>query len=351
MKYNILHLAPDFNLSDGRSYYVYLVLKYLKRTGHNVFLFTNGGNSFKRLNEQEIPVISCPGLSNKYTFLRSLHFLNRIIAENSIELLHSHHRYYELLSNSVKARKKICTVSTALSIVDKKYFVEYRSDKIIAVSHAVKSMLIQKFKVSEDKIILVPNFVDTEELSEKITTKSNSENNVTYILSVGRFDEQKNHITLLEAISLLKKYKIELTLVGEGSEKSLYQNFITENSLNVKLIAPQYYLKYYFDHADICVLSSIRDPFPGFMLQSGLHKKPFIGSNADGISEMITHGKNGLLFEMKTPYDLAINIQRFIEDKKLLQDCAENLHRDVIDNYTEKTVMPKIENVYYDLLK
>lgn len=75
---NILHLTPDFNYSDGRSYYVYLILKYLKKAGHNVFLCTNKGNSFDRLQDQGIEVFTHDPLSKRSSFLKSLKYISDI---------------------------------------------------------------------------------------------------------------------------------------------------------------------------------------------------------------------------------------------------------------------------------
>ncbi|MDQ3194652.1 MAG: glycosyltransferase, partial [Bacteroidota bacterium] len=149
---NILYLTPDFNYGDGRSYYVYLLLKYFHRTGHNVYLCTNKGDSFDRLAESGIQVYTFTPLSLKTSFIKSVGYVSDIIKKNNISLIHSHHRYYELLAVAAAGDKNVHTVFTALSLVNKRYFVEYRSDSIIAVSRAVKDHLIEKFKVDEKTI-------------------------------------------------------------------------------------------------------------------------------------------------------------------------------------------------------
>ena len=345
-KLNILHLTPDFNYSDGRSYYVYLVLKYLKRSGHNVFLCTNSGDSFDRLKDLEIPIFVNPSLSKKTSFPESVIFIKEIVRTNKIDIIHSHHRYYELLANSISKKKKIRTVFTSLSIVDRRYFVEYRSDRIIAVSNCVRNMLTSRFRVNEKKICLIPNFVDSEEIirqmsnvrrqtsdgrrqtadgrGQMLDVKSYSEignrnsrlgnKKRTNILSIGRFHKEKDFETLLKAISLIKDQHIKLILIGEGGEKENYLNIINKNSLDVDFILPQRDLDQFFKIADICILSSVRDPLPSFMLQSGLFNKPFIGTNADGIPEVIENEVNGLLFEKKNAAQLSEKIKLFIDE-------------------------------------
>jgi glycosyltransferase involved in cell wall biosynthesis len=348
-----------------------LLLKYLQRAGHNVFLCTNDGDSFDRIIYTGIPVFMDLSLSKKSSFLKSSKYITGLVNENKIDIIHSHHRYYELLANSINKKKKVRTVFTALSIVDKRYFVEYKSDKIIAVSNCVKDMLIDKFNVDVNKISLIPNFVDSEEINVKRQTSNvkqepgienreseiikresetgSRESETVNILSVGRFHKEKNYETLFNAISLLKDYKIKLSLAGEGEEKEKYENIIKSKSIDVELIPPQSDLTQFFYTADICILTSIRDPLPTFMLQSGLHCKPFIGSNVDGISEVIKNGENGLLFERKNEFELSQRIELFIKDKSLAEKCAGNLYRLVSEKYTEKTVIPEIEKIYKDL--
>jgi glycosyltransferase involved in cell wall biosynthesis len=352
---NILHLTPDFNYTDGRSYYVFLLLKYLKKEGHNVCLLTNGGDSADRLEELKIPVLIKKQLSDKFSFVKSLKFIKEAALNFNADIIHSHHRYYELLANTaaISLKRKLRTVFTALSIVDNRYSVEYKSDRIIAVSNSVKSMLANKFKVDTNKISLIPNFADSEEInfSGKITeTKLNSVQNEINILSVGRFHKEKDHITLLKAIEKLKDKSISLTIAGEGEGKDSYLEFINSKSLNVKLVAPQKDLSDLYNNADICVLSSIRDPFPTFMLQSGLYKKAFIGTDIDGISELIISGENGLLFQKKNYNELAGRINLFTDNQSLAEKCGNNLFRAVKENYTEKKIIPEIIELYKTLI-
>lgn len=350
----ILHLTPDFNYSDGRSYYVYLLSKYLQRSGHKVFLCTNAGDSFCRLDDLRIPYTKFPSLTKKSSLLKSRNFISDFIDEHQIDIVHTHHRYLEYVVNSAHSLKKIKTVFTALSIVDRRYFVEYKSDSIIGVSNSVKNMLTDKFGVDEKKISLIPNFVDTEEIQEtKKPSDELTENSIpdqVRLLSVGRFHKEKNFETLLRAMASLKDINLKLTLVGDGNQKDRYVQIVKKEKINVSFKAPQRYLKEFFESADICILTSLRDPLPGFMLQAGLYSKPFIGSRVDGIAEVIENNVNGLLFDFGNINELADRIRLFANNKKVMENCAVNLNNTVCNNFTEKIVIPKIENLYNTLL-
>ncbi len=357
MKYNILHITPDFNYACGRSYYVYLLSKYLSKK-HNVFVITNGGDSLERLEEKKIEFLKIKSLKSKNPIIiaRNIKEIRKFIIDNDISIVHTHHRLTEILAlQAIKLIKKDkpASVFTSLSIVNRKYNIEYRSDKIIAVSNSVKKMLLNKFSVNKDKITLINNFTDTEEIHdlEIISPRFRQHGKFFLILAIGRFHNDKDFETLLKALNLLKKENIGLILVGEGNNDLNYRRYIASKDLNVEIIVPQKNLLRYFLVADICVLPSTRDPFPNFMLQSGLHRVPFIGADVDGIGELIKDSVNGLLFKAGSEQELAGKIMKFKNDKNFAEYCAENLHRDVVNYYTQEFIIPKIEQLYRSLVQ
>lgn len=346
---NILHITPDFNYACGRSYYVYLLLKYFGKSD-NVYLISNGGDSFQRLDELDIPyhIIKKLKSKNPVSYSKNIRKLRSFIKEFNIDIIHSHHRYSELLAVQAVRKLSAKTVFTSLSIVKKKYNIEYKSDRIIAVSNSIKKMLTERFNIDEGKISLIPNFTDTDELNNKFDIPRND--NFFNILAVGRFHNDKNFKILLKALKVINNPAIRLVLVGEGDKDIYYKKYIRKHSLNVEINGPQKNLSRFFSACDICVLPSARDPFPNFMLQAGLFKKPFIGTNVDGIGQLIKDFKNGLLFKSGDAEELAKKIIVFKNNVVLAQTCAENLHNEVMDKYTEKTIIPQIQKLYNDVI-
>ena len=356
MKLNILHITPDFNYACGRSYYVFLLLKYLQ-SGHNVILLTNSGDSLDRVEELGISYRLIKGLRsrNPITILKTVEAIREIVKENKIDIIHTHHRlaeFFALQALGTIEDSRPHSVFTSLSIVDRKYNIEYRSDRIIAVSNSIKNMLLNKFSVEADKISLIPNFTDTDEVLEiaAISQPAREDKRLYTILSVGRFHHEKNFETLLKALALLGDPSIELILVGEGDRDIDYRKYISQHKLNVEIIVPQKNLIQYFKAADLCVLPSVRDPFPNFMLQAGLHKKPFIGADVDGIGELIKNGDNGLLFDSGNESELAEKIRFFKDNRSFAVLCGEKLHAEVVNNYTQEQIIPRINILYEELI-
>ena len=352
MKLNILHITPDFNYACGRSYYVYLLLKYFQKK-HHVHLITNSGDSFDRLEERSISYNVIKGLKSKnpIKIASNIKQIRNYIRENKINIVHTHHRLAELLgvqAAGYSGREKPQTIFTSLSIVKRKYNIEFKSGHIIAVSNSIKDMLTKKFRINEDRISVIPNFTDTNEIDELelVLPYTRDHDRFFNILAVGRFHHEKNFETLLQALALLKESRFKLILVGEGNRDMDYKKYIALHNLNVEIIVPQKNLLQYFMLADVCVLPSERDPFPNFMLQAGLHKRAFIGANVDGIGELIRDEVNGLLFKAGDASELAKKINLMYINAGLREKCASNLHKDVLNNYTQEFIVPKVESLY-----
>ena len=347
----ILHITPTFNYTCGRSYYNFVTIDYLKSLGCYNYLFSKEGIAIERLKYLKIDysVNKDIGCINPFSVFRLLKHVHNIVTKNEINIIHSYSRATEILSLLYKYNynKKIITVNTVLSLVDRRYFVEYKSDKLIAISLSVKSQLLNIFKIPENKIDLIYNYAEpfSTVCFEEHFAKSKFK-----ILSVGRYHKDKGFEVLLKSILYLNNPDIEVTIVGSGDLKDKYQEFICKYNLNVKLMPPVNDLTNYFLECDICVLPSFVDPLPTFMIQSGFYKKPFIGAGVDGISETISDGCNGLLFEKGDSKVLAGKIMKYYQNIDLRIKCANNLYNLVLNRHHPVNNVRKILELYKSCL-
>jgi glycosyltransferase involved in cell wall biosynthesis len=354
-KANILHIVPDFNYCNGRAKYVFLLCKYLKKEFNNVIIITNGGDSLERLQNNNLKYIVIKSLQSKniIDLLINIKRLRTIFLTEDIDIIHTHHRFNELISNIAKKGLNRKSVITVLSIISRRLYVEYKSESIIALSESVKNNLINIFKVKPEYISVIPNFIEnkTDNFPNYHSSETSKFAEKASIFSAGRFHPEKNFEILIKATGLLKNKNVILNIAGEGKQEKKYKEIASKYGVNLNIIPTQPDLEKYFLESTMCILSSKIDPLPFFMLDTGVHKKPFIGSSVDGIKELIKHKENGLLFEPGNYFDLAEKIEMFLNDPKLMNKCAENLHKEVIENYTPEKIMPQIINIYENLLK
>ena len=347
----ILHITPTFNYTCGRSYYHHVTFEYLKSYGCYNYLFSKEGIALERLEllGNNYTINENIGSQNPLTIYSLLKQINKVVNEKQINIIHTYSRATELLSFLYKSlfNKKIVIVNTVLSLIGKRYFIEYKSDRLIAISLCVESQLLNKFRVPKNRINLIYNFA--EPYSGKYFPKPFNKKEFK-ILSVGRYHREKNFETLLKALKYLNNESITLDLIGSGELRSEYQKYIDKNKLNVRLIQPVNDLTPYFLNCDICVLPSLVDPLPTFMIQSGFYKKPFIGSDVDGIGETINDGFNGLLFTKGDSVKLADKIIKYYQDTSLMSRCSDNLYELVSGKHLPVDNVKKIYELYNSLL-
>lgn len=351
MSPRILHITPTFNYTCGRSYYHHVTFKYLKSLDCYNYLFSKEGIALERLEllKNNYTINEKIGSRNPLIIYSLLKQINKIVNENQINILHTYSRATEILGVLYKSiyNKKIVTVNTVLSLVGKKYFIEYKSDSLIAISLCVESQLVNIFNVPKNKVNLIYNYA--EPYSGKLIPKPFNKNEFK-ILSVGRYHQEKNFETLFDALKYLNNGNIVLSLIGSGELRLEYQKIIDKNKLNVRLIPPVNDLTPYFLNCDICVLPSLVDPLPTFMIQAGFFKKPFIGSNVDGIGETIVDGINGLLFAKGDSVELADKIMKYYQDVSLMSTCADKLYEMVNEKHLPLVNVKKIFDLYNSLL-
>ena len=95
------------------------------------------------------------------------------------------------------------------------YFFK-RADKIIVNSKDFKREMDKKYSINS-YCILNPFIFKKINKDSKIRIKNIFSKNALKVISVGRLTLQKDFITLLKAINLVKKRKIELIIIGKGS--------------------------------------------------------------------------------------------------------------------------------------
>ena len=138
------------------------------------------------------------------------------------------------------------------------------------------------------------------------------------ILNIARLDFQKDHYTLLKAISLLKDRKrIKLILVGNGEYLDKIKNFANRNEINLEIFPDETKLDQFYLKADLYISTSLYEGLPTTMVEAASYNLPIISSNfRSGCNEILDNGKNGYIFKVKDYAHLANLIEKFINNKK-----------------------------------
>jgi glycosyltransferase involved in cell wall biosynthesis len=112
---------------------------------------------------------------------------------------------------------------------------------------------------------------------------------------------EKGHQVLLHALAIVKKTRpqIRYLIAGEGQDKPLLENLITQLDLNdnVLLTGIVEHIAPLLRASDIAVLPSLNEPLGMFQIEAQFLEVPTITSDAGGIPETIAHEQTGLMVE------------------------------------------------------
>jgi glycosyltransferase involved in cell wall biosynthesis len=349
----ILHLNNYISQTSGVTRYIYHIIKNTKDIFEHEIICL-GGDAIECFRNLDINVKVIKGksvLSVPNIYLTLLNYTKR----KKIDIIHNHHRLFDSITSFLPNRN-FKTITTVHSKVFGKKFLSYRSDELISYCNAITNHLLNYFKRSYNKIHQLKSFVDNadviiriqkEKLIEQLEIKENK-----LIVFIGRFSREKGVDILIHAFDELSTSNkaVSLLMIGEGEEENFLRRFITKNKLSVKILNPQKNIYDYYNIADVIVLPSRVDPFPFVMLETGLMKKPFIGSNVDGIPELIKHKVNGVLFKNESVNELVNSLSIILEEKIFAQEIANNLYKDVIESYTAEKVIPEYVALYNSII-
>jgi glycosyltransferase involved in cell wall biosynthesis len=194
----------------------------------------------------------------------------------------------------------------------------YRSVKIIVPSNFWKEIIIKKFRISETKIIVTYEGVDSNILQAKIG-KPVYVSDLPYVVYTGTIYPHKNIPILLEAIKLLKgKYK--LVLVGARSvfterTQDLIKKYSISDSVTLLEKLSDDQLVSLYSRALVFVFPSLIEGFglPGLEAMSvGL---PVIAANASCLPEI--YQDSVLYFDPNSSDELSKQIEKIDKDKNL----------------------------------
>jgi glycosyltransferase involved in cell wall biosynthesis len=121
-------------------------------------------------------------------------------------------------------------------------------------------------------------------------------NSVTKVLFVGRLTFQKNLEVLIDSFSSLNNKYFSLTVIGDGPSRSILENTVKTNRLNVTFLPFEENLSPYYLSHDVLCLPSRWEGFPNVVAEALGHGLPVIGfEKCAGVSSLVIPGVNGEL--------------------------------------------------------
>lgn len=188
-------------------------------------------------------------------------------------------------------------------------------DAIVVISKVAKDNLESMFEITEN-VYFIPNSVDEKSIIE-LGNVDIGLPNLPIVSSIGRLDENKNQLLLLESVKLLtkKRHDFVVYLVGDGDSRHILERYIEKNNLkdNVFLTGFQENPYPYLKKSIMSVLTSKSEGFALVLVESIMLNTPIVSTDVGIAKELIDKYHCGEIIK-NNPVDLANVIDRYVED-------------------------------------
>lgn len=217
------------------------------------------------------------------------------------------------------------------------------ADKVIVTSRQLEQVFTEK--IGRKKLVFIPNGVDTN-LFRKLPEKSKKNFTVMFI---GRLEKQKNLENLILALKNIPK--VRAIFIGVGTQKRNLMLLAEKNNVDLNFYGPIDYEKLpkALSTTDVFVLPSHIEGNPKILLEAMSCGIAVLGSNVEGIRELINDGENGLLSE--TDEKSIESKLRMLQDVNLRKRLGQNGRKFILKNYEIDNVLTKEVNLLLKLSK
>lgn len=201
--------------------------------------------------------------------------------------------------------------------IEKLIYEEY--DVIICISENVKSSLERRIGCKSNiKIVRngLPPMIINNSKSVDIRSELNIPNDSILLLMTSRIGDGKDHMTLLKAFEYIFREDLYLLYIGGGDFSHIISSIISEKiKKNIKFLGKRNDARKIMREVDINILSSAYEGVSGVTLEAFDAKKPFIGSNVDGIRDLV--GTSQCLFEFGNKFELSDKILMILQSQEI----------------------------------
>lgn len=332
--------------TGGAESLVYLLAKTWIKAGHNVFMI---------LHQQKEPEydFSKLALSSKTVVgngIKAVFHIIKYFRDNKIDVCYSHLEHANKITSLAGYISHVpvyCVMHSiniyihkSLKEIISSFIYNHFSSGMIAISSTVKEYMLE-MGIKSSKIFLIENGIDVEDYEKRFQYQPND---TLGLLFIGRIERVKGIDFLMRALAKFNQYgkEWELTLVGDGSERSNLEQLSKELGIDKKIVwAGRSTDPWSFLQNSSCLcLTSLREGLPMTILEGLSIGLPMIVSRVGYLPELVDE-ENGYLCEPGNEEDIFQKLlffsQKTIEEKYTMS----NISRQRAKSYSIKVCSEK----------
>ena len=332
--------------------------KYFKQ----IYFFTYGGSQdlrFKEYLAENITIIPTRCTSNFLLYSFLLPFIHRKVLK-SVDIIKTNQMlgsWSAVIAKLLYRNKLVIRTGymwsfnyskenpkrhVKISIIRNLERLAYRAaDAAITSSQMNFEYVIKNYR--SHNMILIPNYIETGIFKPLKTDKIKGS-----ICFVGRLSKEENLPALLEA---LKGLSCTLDIIGNGPQEEELKRLAADNSINARFLGniPNHELPQILNAHELFILPSLLEGMPKTLLEAMACGLPVIGTNVEGIKEVIRHGGNGILCNTDS-ISIREAIISVMEDEGLRETLGNNARKTIEERFSLEKLIDRELELYSQLV-
>jgi glycosyltransferase involved in cell wall biosynthesis len=372
LKTKVLHLINTLS-AGGAELHLLTLCRHLKRLGVEVTVaYLKEGRGSRPLRPDfeaaGIPVFYLGG--EGVDFVRPWLQLHRLLKQEKPDILHTHLPRADLLGFLTRlsgfSSPWVCSVHDIHSKSWRgrwalPFFgsVWRRADKVIAISEAVKSWLVQGYRLESEKVQVVYYGIEPErwcspsrdlrfewKLAEKLL-----------VGSVGRLESRKGHDLLIRAMPFIAQRFPQTMLLIAGHDPWGYgrvlESLVTQLGMekHVRFLGFQDDIPSFLHAIDVFAFASRSEGFGQVVIEAMAAGKPVVVSRIAPLTEIVIDGETGFYAEPENPESFAEKILWFLSYREEAQNMGKRGREVVRKQFSAETMASAVLAIYQEVFR
>lgn len=348
---NILYITVRSDFGGGPRHIDQLVENLGKQ--YNIYIAAPVNEPYGIKWKQDLNVKAFFELPYRKLDFISLWELRSFILRNNITVVHSHgngagyySRILKLVCPSIKIIHTFHGISDTYNSKIKKYihlilgrFFKYFTDEFILVSKGEYDLALKRKFIKEQHSQIIYNGIETPNVTRDY------DSNIFNIVTLSRFDYQKNMDYAFTIAERLKDYKdIYFTWVGDGDDYKRLKAAAQQNSLNIVFTGFQTEPMNFLIKSSLYLSTSRFEGLPYALIEAASIGLPILATDVKGNNEVVKNEYNGYLFDNEE--ECVRLILELYNDRQKLLRFSLNSKSFFKQHFTLNEMLEKLRTVY-----
>lgn len=236
-------------------------------------------------------------------------------------------------------------------------------DKFHAVSDGVARLYSSSYRISASRVVVVERgrplalaSINRSDRRQAVRTELGLTDSDLVIVTAGRHDSVKDHVSLVRAVADLACLDKRVHLVIAGREGDSTELLLREIESTpgadrfVHLLGHRSDIPEILSAADVMALPSVFEGTAGVALEAMALGTPIVSTNLEGMAGILEHETNALIVPVRNPKSMAAAIRRLLDDQELAERLAAAGRADFLERFTLERSAERMIELYRSVL-